>query len=67
MAEYFRSTLDRDGSGFLDVRELAEWVEPTGFVQAKSEVVFLMQRLDADGDKAITRREILGDAGVFLR
>ena len=64
---YFRETLDRDGSGFVDVAELSEWVEPEGFVQAKSEVVFLMQRLDADGDKLLTRREVMQDAGIFLR
>jgi hypothetical protein len=32
-AVYFRSHLDGDRSGFLDVEEIAKWVEPTGFVQ----------------------------------
>ncbi len=65
--DYFRETLDADGSGFVDVVELSEWVEPTGFVLAKSEVVYLMRRLDADGDKVLGRREVLEDAGAFLR
>ena len=32
-AVYFRTYLDGDKSGFLDVEEIAKWVEPTGFVQ----------------------------------
>ena len=34
-AVYFKSFLDGDGSGYLDVEEIAKWVEPTGFVQVK--------------------------------
>jgi hypothetical protein len=34
-AVYFRTYLDGDKSGFLDVEEIANWVEPTGFVQVQ--------------------------------
>jgi hypothetical protein len=34
-AVYFRSYLDGDRSGFLDVEEIAKWVEPAGFVQVR--------------------------------
>ena len=39
--------------------ELAEWVEPSGFVQIKSEVIYLMDILDEDRDKVLTKEEIM--------
>jgi hypothetical protein len=65
--------------GKLNLVELSAWVEPKGFVQAKSEIVFLMSMLDANGDLTLTKGEILRGAangqeggdddegGVFLR
>ena len=50
-ARYFRDVLDVDKDGYLTLDELAEWVEPEGFVQIKSEVVYLMHNLDKDGSK----------------
>ena len=35
-AVYFRSHLDGDQSGFLDVEEISQWVEPTGFIQVRN-------------------------------
>ena len=42
------------------------WVQPEGFVQAKSEVIYLMELLDKDRDKLLTRKEIMTDPKVFL-
>ncbi len=52
----------------MDVAGLAAWVKPAGFVEAKSEVVFLMKELDSDGDKVLSAEEIMeGDGGrLFL-
>ena len=36
-AVYFRSHLDGDQSGFLDVEEISQWVEPTGFIQVRNQ------------------------------
>ena len=59
LIRHFNTTLDSDGNGFLDVEELSAWVEPEGFVQAKSEVVYLMETRDKDGDKMLSKDEVL--------
>ena len=64
--KYFNFTLDADRNGFLDVEEIVPWVEPAGFIQAKSEVVYLMEVLDQDDDKILTRKEIMVNPKVFL-
>ena len=56
--------MNRDGS--LDLEEIAEWVHPAGFVQAKSEVVFLMQLLDSDKSKDLSPEEIFEEPKAFL-
>ena len=63
---YFEKDLDLDKDGYLDLEEIAEWVKPTGFVQAKSEVVYLMQLLDFNKDKVLTREEVLTDPTPFM-
>lgn len=65
-AKYFRDVLDVNLDGFLDLDEISAWVEPEGFVQIKSEVVYLMQKLDKDGDKHLNLREIMKDPEIFL-
>ena len=58
--------LDSNRDGSLDLEEIAEWVHPTGFVQAKSEVVFLMQLLDSDNSTDLSPEEILKKPEAFL-
>ena len=62
----FRETLDADGDGSLDLEEMAEWVRPVGFVQAKSEVVYLMQLLDSDQSMDLSPEEIFDEPEAFL-
>ena len=64
--KYFREVLDADKNGFVDVEEIARWVKPEGFVQAKSEVVHLMERLDKDDSKDLSKDEISQDPKLFL-
>jgi len=45
---------------------MAEYVEPTGFVQAKSEVVYLFQLLDEDRSLDISPKEIMNRPQAFL-
>merc|ERR1712224_695147 len=59
--KYFNQTLDADGNGLVDVTEIVQWVRPAGFVTAKSEVVYLMEALDEDGDKIISVEEVLAE------
>ena len=40
---------------------------PAGFITAKSEVVFLMEALDADGDKIISAEEATAEPLTFLK
>ena len=65
-AKLFRETLDVDGDGSLDLEEMAEWVRPVGFVQAKSEVVYLMQLLDSDQSMDLSPEEIFDEPEAFL-
>ena len=58
--------MDVNRDGYLDLEEIAEWVEPEGFIQAKSEVVYLMQILDTDTSLNLSLREILEEPSVFL-
>ncbi|TRY61463.1 hypothetical protein TCAL_01775 [Tigriopus californicus] len=64
--DHFRNTLDVDRNGYLDVDELAPWVDPLGFVQAKTEVIYLMESLDSDRNKELTAAEALGNIELFL-
>ena len=41
-------------------------IRPAGFVTAKSEVVYLMEALDEDGDKIISVEEVLAEPQTFL-
>ena len=68
MTDYFNDILDTDGNGYLNVDEISEWVEPNGFVAAKSEVVYLMDNLDTNRNKMLNYTEILSDDNqVFLK
>ena len=58
--------MDKNSDGFLDLEEIADWVEPEGFIQAKSEVVYLMQLLDSDDSKDVSEEEVLVQPKVFL-
>merc|ERR1711973_904996 len=62
----FRDSLDTNSDGWLDLEEMAEYVEPTGFVQAKSEVVYLFQLLDEDRSLDISPKEIMNRPQAFL-
>jgi len=53
------SRLDRNNDGLLDAMELTSWIKPDGFMQADSEVVFLMEQLDENDDHKLTKGEIL--------
>lgn len=66
MEEYFKEVLDVDQNEFLDVEEIAQWVEPEGLVRAKSETVFIMEALDENNDKILTKEEILVNPKPFL-
>jgi hypothetical protein len=66
MTEYFRKSLDFDQNGFLDLEEIANWIAPDGFVRAKSEVIYLIERLDVDKSKDLTPEEILKNQDLFL-
>ena len=64
---YFNDILDADKNRFVDVEELSPWVDPKGYDQAKSEVIYLMELLDKDGNKLLAPEEALGDSGrLFL-
>jgi len=65
-ARLFRDSLDTNSDGWLDLEEMAEYVEPTGFVQAKSEVVYLFQLLDEDRSLDISPKEIMNRPQAFL-
>jgi Ca2+-binding EF-hand superfamily protein len=55
--DYFNSTLDTDGSGRVDVGEIVTWVKPVGFVQAKSEVIYLLESLGTVGLSGIVLKQ----------
>ena len=58
--------LDRDKNEFLDLEEIAEWIAPQGFVQAKSEVIYLIHTIDNDNSKDLSLPEIMNHTDVFL-
>ena len=58
--------LDRDKNEFLDLEEIAEWIAPQGFVQAKSEVIYLIHTIDNDNSKDLSLPEIMNYTDVFL-
>ena len=66
LANYFTNTLDEDRNGLLDIEEITPWVDPSTFEAVKSEVVYLMEKLDADSSKSLTLPEILNDTQAFL-
>lgn len=66
MSDYFRTILDNDNNGYLDLEEISQWVAPKGFIRAKSEVVYLLERLDADKSKDLSFPEILNNTDLFL-
>ena len=41
-------------------------LRPAGFITAKSEVVYLMEAMDADGDKLISVEEVMEEPKTFL-
>ncbi|XP_040564856.1 reticulocalbin-2 [Lepeophtheirus salmonis] len=66
MSEYFENTLDTNNDGYLNSYEITPWVNPEGFVAVKSEVIHLMEVLDADRDKLLSMREIQRNPTLFL-
>ena len=57
--------LRNDGyAGMMTAERLS--IRPAGFVTAKSEVVYLMEALDEDGDKIISVEEVLAEPQTFL-
>jgi len=63
---FFRETLDANSDGNLDLEEITDWVDPVGFVQAKSEVVYLMQLMDSDNSLDLSPEEIMSQPQAFL-
>lgn len=66
MSNYFRATLDYDKNGHLDLEEISLWLDPKGFIRAKSEVVYLLERMDLDKSKDLSLPEILNNTDLFL-
>lgn len=66
MDRYFDEVLDRDQNGYLTLDEIAIWVKPDGFIPAKSEVIYLMEKLDNDRNKQLSKEEVLIHPNIFI-
>ena len=66
MSSYFSQELDTDQNGLLDLEELSIWIDPKDFVPIKSEVIYLLEHLDADRSKNLSLPELLNGTETFL-
>lgn len=64
--EVFRSERDSDKDGFMTFEEIKAWIVPDDFDHADTESKYLISRADGDGDKLLTREEILEHYDVFV-
>ena len=62
---HFYIFLITDQDGFLDLEEIAQWISPKGFIQAYSEVVYLIEKLDSDQSKDLDLSEIINQTDIF--
>ena len=51
---------------FSDIEEISPWVNPASYQAVKTEVIFLMEKLDTDASKSLSLPEILNDTQNFL-
>ena len=51
---------------FSDIKEISQWVNPASYEAVKTEVIFLMEKLDTDTSKSLSLPEILNDTQDFL-
>jgi len=62
----FRAFRDKNKDGFIDKEELMAWMHPDDYDQNKAEADHLIHEADKDGDKKLTKAEILDSHHIFV-
>ncbi|KAK8724920.1 hypothetical protein OTU49_010980 [Cherax quadricarinatus] len=64
--DQFREFRDKDGDGYLDTEEVKGWIIPPDYNHSEAEAKHLIYEADTDGDKVLTKEEILNKYDVFV-
>ncbi|XP_066952178.1 calumenin-A isoform X2 [Macrobrachium rosenbergii] len=64
--EQFRQFRDKNDDGYLDEEEVKGWIIPPDYNHAEAEAKHLIYEADGDGDRQLTKEEILNKYDVFV-
>ncbi|KAG7156579.1 Calumenin-like [Homarus americanus] len=64
--DQFREFRDKNGDGYLDEEEVKGWIIPPDYNHSEAEAKHLVYEADSDGDKVLTKEEILNKYDVFV-
>lgn len=64
--ELFRYELDQNGDQKLDINEIWEWVFPSNYDPYLDEAKFMIENIDTDQDKLLSKTEILDNFELFM-
>jgi len=62
----FRAFRDKNNDGFIDKEELMVWMHPEDYDQNKAEADHLIHEADKNGDKKLTKQEVLDSYTIFV-
>jgi len=62
----FRAFRDKNNDGFIDKEELMAWMHPEEYDQNKAEADHLIYEADKDGDKKLTKEEVVDSYTIFV-
>ncbi|KAK2184111.1 hypothetical protein NP493_281g00049 [Ridgeia piscesae] len=64
--EQFTSLRDKNGDGKMDQAEVRDWIIPPDYDHSDAEAKHLIQESDKDGDKKLTKEEVLDKYDLFV-
>ncbi|VEN48850.1 unnamed protein product [Callosobruchus maculatus] len=64
--EQFNIYRDKDGDGFMDEKEVKNWILPDDFDHAEAEARHLIYEADSDADEQLTKEEVLNKYDLFV-
>ena len=65
--ENFNNYLDKDGDGFMNEKEVIEWIRPDGNTPIDLEVGNIVRQTDANKDGKLSKREVLENYQHFFK
>ncbi|MCL4126530.1 UNVERIFIED_CONTAM: hypothetical protein GTU68_061764 [Idotea baltica] len=64
--DQFNNFRDKDKSGFMELEEVRQWIMPPDYDHAYAEAKHLITESDTDGDRRLTKEEVLDKYDLFV-